>query len=82
MTGFDFATKLSGWFLLFMLAAIIFESLAVGVFAVGWCLHSIFGHYAFVVVFGLALLVAWVHHRHELSVRKQKQRSQKDFALY
>lgn len=51
-------TKLSGWFLLIMLAMLIVEILAVGVFAVGWCLHTIFGHYAITVVAVLALLIA------------------------
>jgi len=51
-------TKLSGWFLLIMLAMLIVEILAVGVFAVGWCLHTIFGHYAVAVVAIVALLIA------------------------
>ena len=51
-------TRLSGWFLLIMLAMLIVEILAVGVFAVGWCLHTIFGHYAVAVVAIVALLIA------------------------
>ena len=51
-------TKLSGWFLLIMLAMLIVEILAVGVFAVGWCLHSLFGHYAVAMAAVLALLIA------------------------
>ena len=54
-------TKLSGWFLLIMLAMLIVEILAVGVFAFGWCLHTIFGHYAVAVVAVLALLIALLH---------------------
>lgn len=66
----DFIIKFSGWLLLFMLAMILFEVLAVGVFAAGWCLHTLFGHYAFVVVPVAAALVAWIHHRHEPGKQK------------
>ena len=52
--------RFSGWFLMFMLAMLIVEILAVGVFAAGWCLHTMFGHYAIAVVALLALLVALV----------------------
>jgi hypothetical protein len=51
-------TKLSGWFLLIMLTMLIVEILAVGVFALGWCLHSVFGHYAVAVAAVAALLIA------------------------
>lgn len=54
-------TKISGWFLLIMLAMLIVEILTVGVFAVGWCLHTIFGHYAVAAVAVLALLIALLH---------------------
>ena len=51
-------TKLSGWFLLIMLAMLIVEILTVGVFAVVWCLHTVFGHYAVAAVAVVALLIA------------------------
>lgn len=56
--------KFSGWFLLFMLAMLLVEILAVGIFAASWCLHSIFGHYAIAVVALIALVIALVHEFH------------------
>jgi membrane protein YdbS with pleckstrin-like domain len=53
--------KFSGWFLLAMLAMLIVEILAVGMFAASWCLHTIFGHYAIAVVALVALVIALVH---------------------
>mgnify|MGYP001814747752 CR=1 FL=1 len=77
-----FMTKFSGWLLLFMLAMILFEIMAVGVFAAGWCLHSIFGHWAILVVIGAAALFAWIHHRNELAMRRNAQPNQGDFLAH
>lgn len=77
-----FMTKFSGWLLLLMLAMILVEIMAVGVFAAGWCLHSLFGHYAILVVVGAAGLIAWIHHRHEVSMRHNAQRDQGDFLAH
>ncbi len=59
-----FLTKFAGWFLLFMLAMLLVEILAVGIFAAGWCLHSLFGHYGIAVVALIALVAALVHEHH------------------
>ena len=60
----ELLTKFSGWFLLLMLAMLLVEILAVGMFTAGWCLHTLFGHYAVAVVAGVALVFALIHHHH------------------
>ena len=51
-------TKFSGWLLLAML---LVEITAVGIFAARWCLNKIFGIYA---IAAAALVIALVHEFH------------------
>lgn len=60
----ELVIKFSGWLLMLLLAMLVLEILCVGVFAATWCLHSLFGPYAFVVAGMLALVAALVHYHH------------------
>ena len=68
----DLVTKFSGWLLMTMLAMLVLEILCVGVFAASWCLHTLFGHYAFAVLGLVALIAALVHHHHERARTKDQ----------
>lgn len=64
-------TKSSGWFLLIMLAMLIVEILTVRVFALDWCLHTVFGNYAVAAVAVVALSIALL----QTGIRKNTHRS-------
>ena len=78
----NFLIKFSGWLLLLLMAMIVFEIVCVGVFAAGWCLHSIFGHYAVLMVAVLALISAWFHERHEIRAGHRGPFNENGFAAH